>query len=116
MSTADIDLGEVLTVAQLAKRIKWSYDRTLTHLRWVNEQTGGMLLHNVSRGPQRPRWTLTLGALKSTHEPWFKTVTKQVQEEREAERRSLEERVETLERFQDLHTTAIMNINAKMVA
>ena len=100
------DLGEVLTVAQLARRIGWSYDRMLNHLAAVNARTDGKLLRNVSRGTQRPRWTLTLGALKATHPEWFQRASLPADDVRVV-LADHGERLEQLERISDLHTTAI---------
>lgn len=95
-------LHRVLTVAEVARLAGWSYDRMLAHLLALNAQTGGMLLRNVSRGPKRPRWTITLEALQSISPEWFvdrATI--------EAQLHAHDERLERLEHIADLHAAVL---------
>ena len=95
-------LHRVLTVAQVARLAGWSYDRMLAHLLALNEQTGRMLLKNVSRGAKRPRWTITLEALQAISPEWFhdrSTIESQLAHH--------DERLERAEKILDLHTAML---------
>lgn len=92
-------LGPVLTIPQVAKLAGWSYDRMLAHLLALNRDTGGMLLVNVGRGANRPRWTVTLKALQSVSPQWF-----QDPEELRAILEDHTRRLRRVEALVDLHT------------
>lgn len=64
-------LTTVFTIPQVAKMAGWSRSRMTRHLCALNRELGGMLLRNVSRGTQKPRWTVTLAALQSVAPQWF---------------------------------------------
>lgn len=65
-----VDLTKVLTIAEVAAIAGWEPQRMRRHLLRVNAEVGGMLLHNVGTA-ERPRWTMTLGALKQAAPQWF---------------------------------------------
>lgn len=95
-------LGPVLTIPQVAKLAGWSYDRMLAHLLSLNRETGGILLVNVGRGKDRPRWTVTLKALQSVSPQWF-----QDPEELRAILEDHSRRLKRVEAIVDLHTTKL---------
>lgn len=73
------------------------------HLVALNEEMHGMLLRNVSRGNQRPRWTITLRALQSVSPQWFldrETIIQRLEE--------LEHRVRRVENVQTMHTERLV--------
>lgn len=62
----------VLTIPELARRVGWTRRRMLRHLIERHHATGGTLLYNVGReGGQRPRWVVSMEALKSLAPQWF---------------------------------------------
>lgn len=63
-------LDKVLTIPEVAAIAGWDRRRMLRHLLRVNREVGGMLLHNVGT-TTRPRWTVTLGSLKTVAPAWF---------------------------------------------
>ncbi len=65
------ELGPVLTVAELATKAGWNYQRMWRHLRALNDERGGTLLRNTSRSKKRARWTASLAALRSASPEWF---------------------------------------------
>lgn len=85
MTTTKPKMGTVLTIPQVAKLAGWSYPRMRRHLEALNRELGMTLLRNVSRGKERPRWTITLEALQKVAPEWFSDGT------------TLRERVEALE-------------------
>jgi len=95
-------LGAVLTIPQVAKLAGWSYDRMLAHLLALNRETGGLLLVNVGRGKERPRWTITLQALQSVSPQWF-----QDPEEVRAILDDHAQRLRRVEAIVELHTTKL---------
>ncbi len=91
-------LDKVLTPSDVAALAGWSRRRMLRHLLKLDARSGGQLLVNV--GTERwPRWTVTLGALKSVAPQWFID-----EESLEARLTALEERVAVTELKIDLHT------------
>jgi hypothetical protein len=64
-------LGEVLTIPQVAKQAKWTTARMRRYLYAKNAELDGSLLHNVGRGKERPRWTVTLAAVRAIAPQWF---------------------------------------------
>lgn len=68
---APATLNTVFTIAQVAKMAGWSTRRMRRHLLAKHHEMGGKLLHNVSRGKERPRWTITLRALQAIAPAWF---------------------------------------------
>lgn len=73
-ATADFatnELGEILSIAEAARRAKWARRRMWRHLIALNRELGGLLLVNVARGKIRPRWTVSVAALKLVHPQWF---------------------------------------------
>ena len=95
-------LDEVLTIGQVAKRAKWSVSRMRRYLLSRHNACGGRLLVNVGRGLLRPRWTITLRALRAVASGWFldpaadarllEHLAEQLEEER-GEREALSRRV-----------------------
>lgn len=65
------ELGEIITIPEAARRAGWSRWRMRTHLVRLNEELGGLLLVDVSHGKERPRWTVSVAALKLVHPQWF---------------------------------------------
>jgi hypothetical protein len=65
------NLDEVLTIKQVAKRAGWSISKMRRFLVAKNNETGGALLFNAGLGSKRPRWTITLRALKVIAPQWF---------------------------------------------
>lgn len=68
---ATSDLGKILTIPQAARLAGWSRWRMAEHLLRLNAELGGLLLANVSHGKKRPRWTVSVSALKLVHPQWF---------------------------------------------
>lgn len=94
------DLGEILTIPQAARRARWKRQRMHAHLTKLNRELGGMLLVNVSHGEKRPRWTVSVKALKLVHPQWFQdpeSLQRQLDELRE-EQTETELRVVRLEK------------------
>lgn len=52
--------------------IGWDRQRLVRHLRNLDKEHGGMVLHNIARKGRRPRWTTTLSALRSVSPQWFR--------------------------------------------
>lgn len=66
-----IALTPVLTIPEVARRAGWSRQRMWKYLVREHARHGGGLLHNMSMGTQRPRWTVSEGALKALMPQWF---------------------------------------------
>ena len=82
------------------------------HLVAADRQLGGMLLVNVARRTERPRWTVTLAALKTLHPQWFvdpETMQDRI-EQLEEENAQLRSRVLTLEKVQNVHQRALQTL------
>lgn len=74
MTTPDDDelkLDPILRIQQVAKLAGWSVSRMRRFLIAKNVELGGQLLVNVGRGSSRPRWTVTLRALRALAPQWF---------------------------------------------
>lgn len=99
------ELDHVLSIAQVARLAGWSYDRMLAHLLHLNRETGGMLLVNVGRGKERPRWTITLSALQTVSPQWF-----QDPEEVKTILNDYGRRLRRLENIQELHTMKLSKV------
>lgn len=102
-------ITEVLTIPQVAQRARWKRKRMWRHLIAANRELGGLLLVNMGRTGGRPRWVVTLAALKALHPQWFFDP-----ESMQARIDVLEEEVETLRQelaatdsVQRVHTRAI---------
>lgn len=89
-------LVHVLTPPQVAKLIGWSRRRTFRYLLLANARMGGRLLHDASMGSKRPRWTVSVAALKGIAGQWFNDID-QVQMEFEFLRDHAIKREETVE-------------------
>lgn len=103
-------LSTVFTIPQVAKMAGWTPSRMFRHLTTLNEQLGGMLLRNVSRGTERPRWTITLSALQAIAPQWFhdpESLQRQV-EWLKAEQDQIRSRVVHLERVTKMQTEKIV--------
>lgn len=71
---ARLDASELLrvrTIPEVARLVGWSEDRMRRYLLSMHVKSGGRLLHNTSRGSARPRWSLTLHALRTVAPQWF---------------------------------------------
>lgn len=68
--SAQPKLGKVLTIPEVAAIAGWDRRRMLRHLQRLNQEVGGMLLHDIGR-KGRPRWTVTLKALQAVAPSWF---------------------------------------------
>lgn len=66
-----VELGEVLTVAELARRVGWSPARMRRALIALDEANGGALLINISRGKERPRFCVAVAKLRELSPEWF---------------------------------------------
>lgn len=66
-----IALTPVLTIPEVARRAGWSRLRMWRYLVRENRRRDGGLLVNVSAGGERPRWTVSEGALRSLMPQWF---------------------------------------------
>lgn len=64
-------LIHVLTPPQVAKFLGWSRRRTFRYLKQANNRMGGKLLHNTNEGGERPRWTVSVAALRLLAPQWF---------------------------------------------
>lgn len=93
---------KVFTIGEVAKLAGWSRLRMWRHLRALDREVGGMLLKNVGRG-STPRWTVTMSGLQSVAPQWFRDSGSI-----EARVAELEERLDTIERVQGVHTHALM--------
>lgn len=65
-----VKLDKVLTIPEVAAIAGWQRRRMLRHLLRLNSEVGGMLLHNIGT-KARPRWTVTLAAMKAVAPAWF---------------------------------------------
>lgn len=70
MTAPDKRLDKVLTIPEVAAIAGWHRRRMLRHLLRLNQELGGMLLHNVGTR-KKPRWTITLRALRAVAPAWF---------------------------------------------
>jgi hypothetical protein len=61
----------VLTIPQVARQFGWNRHRMARHLHRANDRLGGRLLYNMGQGTTRPRWTVSVPALKSLSPQWF---------------------------------------------
>lgn len=61
----------IYTIPFVAKMFDWNRWRMERYLKRANERMGGMLLKNVGEGTSRPRWTVSISALKSLNPQWF---------------------------------------------
>jgi hypothetical protein len=105
-------LTEILTIPEVAKRAGWSRWRMAKHLKRLNAELGGLLLVNIAHGEDRPRWTISLGALKLAHPQWFQdpeSLQRQIDDlsEREAELRLRLHQAEKTIRFQTARLEAM---------
>lgn len=66
-----ISLTHVLSIPQVARLAGWRRERMFKHLMRHNRRMGGGLLFNAGNGSKRPRWTVSVGALKNLHREWF---------------------------------------------
>lgn len=69
MTPRESDL-RVLTIAEVAQMIGWPVRRTHRYLTSLDRQLGRSLLRDVGRAG-KPRWTLTIGALRAACPEWF---------------------------------------------
>lgn len=60
-----------MTIPTLARKIGWSAPRLRRLLVARHLESDGNLLVNVGRGRVRPRWTVTLAAIKALAPQWF---------------------------------------------
>jgi hypothetical protein len=65
------DPEHVLTPPQVARMVGWSRRRMYRLLIKANERMGGRLLIDASFGDKRPRWTVSVAALKKLAANWF---------------------------------------------
>lgn len=68
--SAQPQLDKVLTIPEVAAIAGWDRRRMLRHLLKVDAEIGGMLLRNVG-SKAKPRWTVTLRALRGVAPQWF---------------------------------------------
>lgn len=68
--TTIADPERILTISEVAALAGWNRRRMFRHLTTVNRDLGGMLLRNVGTG-SRPRWTVSLSALRRVAPEWF---------------------------------------------
>lgn len=92
-----ITLAKVLTIPEVAELAGWTRERMWRHLKAVNTDLGGMLLRNTSRGDRRPRWTISISALKAIAPQWFQDA-----EAIETRIVALESRMGRSEKIQDI--------------
>ena len=64
-------LTHVMTPPQVARMAGWSRRRMHRHLTHHNRRLGGRLLFDASMGESRPRWTVSVAALKNLAPQWF---------------------------------------------
>jgi len=102
-------LGEILTIAQLAERVKWSKQRMYRYLRGVDEQLGGVLLVNIGRPGRRPTWTVALEAMCRVNPQWCVTL-----EGMPGRLARLEERVDELEEVRRAQNREIGRLNLEL--
>lgn len=95
-------LDRVMSVAECAALAGFSRRRMLRHLLRLNERSGGTLLEN-SGTPERPRWSLSMGALMRLRPGWFVE-----HEDLEGRIASLEARVTHQGRVMELHTDRLV--------
>jgi len=91
-----------MTIAEVARVLGWTHDRTSRTLHKLNEETHGLLLRNLGGKGRGARWTVTLVALKKAAPEWFGNVRDN--DERLDE---LEEKVADLDRRQNMSASAI---------
>lgn len=65
-----MELERVFTIKEVAALAGWKRQRMLRHLLKINAEIGGMLLHNVGSA-KKPRWTVTMKALKRVAPQWL---------------------------------------------
>lgn len=80
--SAQPQLDKILTIPEVAAIAGWDRRRMLRHLLKVDQLSGGMLLRNVG-SKAKPRWTVTLRALRGVAPQWF-TDTEGIQARLEA--------------------------------
>ena len=109
---SDAPLSTVYTIRQVAKMAGWSYSRRRRHLLAKHEELDGGLLVNVGRGAERPRWTITLAALRALSPQWFldPEETQRRIDFLDEENRELRARVEFLDRRLDAQTQRIVSL------
>lgn len=94
-------LDKVLTIKEIADLAGWSRKRMLRHMQRLNEEVGGMLLHNGGTA-ERPRYTATLSALQSVAPQWFSdpdTVAAQLE--------AMQAEIVRLKRIVEMHTARL---------
>lgn len=89
-------LARVYTTTELAAMIGWPRRKLVRHLKRMNAEHGGTLIKNVGTR-LRPRWTVTLDALKQAAPQWLRDP-----EDVEARLEDLEDRVRFLTTRGDL--------------
>lgn len=102
-------MSKRLTVSQVAEMLGWDYYRVSRALHKLNAETHGLLLRNVGGQGKGARWTVTLVDLKRVAPEWFDDDT--CDDERIV---SLEERVETLERQQNMTASAVGDMSRRL--
>lgn len=91
-----------LSIADVARVLGWTHDRTARTLHKLNTETHGLLLRNLGGEGRSARWTVTMVALKKAVPEWFGSL--QDNDERLV---ALEEKVKDLERHQNMNASAI---------
>ena len=103
-------IDRILGIGEVAALAGWSRRRMLRHLLRLDRKNDGSLLVNVGN-EDRPRWTVTLGALQRIAPQWFVD-----EESMEARVLGLEERVAHYERVVEIHTERLMNLRSGTAA
>ena len=115
MSAQDLNLDKILTMPEVAAIAGWKRRRMLRNLLRINEEVGRTLLRNIGT-KDRPRWTVTLGALQRVAPEWFRGAPKQTEDRKSVtDAAELEERVDRIE--QDMkHVRRQMQLTYETVA
>lgn len=105
-------LQQILTIPQAARMFKITRSRMHRILTTANEQLDGMLLKNIGT-KTRPRWTVTLGALKQIAPEWFRDPEslQREQERQEEEITALQKEVVHLRELNTRQTALIVSQN-----
>ena len=93
-----------LTIPQIARKFGWTRRRMFRYLIWANANMGGTLLFNASLGGRKPRWMVTVAALKNLL-PQFHNDPEQRQLEMEFLRAEAEKREITVDEMRAEMTT-----------
>ncbi len=97
-------LDHILTIRETAALAGWSRRRMLRHLLRLNGVHDGEVLVNVGT-VDRPRWTVTMGALQRIAPQWFVDSG-----EMEARVAGLEEKVAHYSRVLEIHTERLRGL------